>query len=207
MSQRQRGGKSKKTKKNKKTIKGMLDKLVIAARENFKEKKNTVVGEVGKLMTNAKENMMDKKQAAAFALGATSGALTTYALTKKLNDVSKTVGGRRKTQHKRRRKKRGRRKTKRIHLGNVRKRLQKVFLSYEKKKRVRVDTAVQAQRWWLQATPSQRKDFCIVFCQKERKNLPLCKHHCAPVNVFGRHTTHRRKHRTKRRRRRKTRKG
>lgn len=206
MAQRQRGGKSKKTKKNKKTIKGMLNKLVSAARENLKEKKNTVVGKVGKLMTNAKENLMNKKHAAAFALGATSAALTAYALTKKHTETNKTVGGRRKTRRKRRRKKRSRRKTKRIHLRIVRKRLKKVWLSYEKKMRVRVDTAAQAQRWWLQATPNQRKDFCIVFCQKKRKNLPLCKHHCAPVNVFGRHTTHRRKRRTKHRRR-KTRKG
>ena len=99
--------------------------------------------------------------------------------------------GRRKTRRKKHRKKR---KTKRVNLENVRKRLRKAILSYEKKERAKgradlVGDGLQAQRWWLQATPSQRKDFCIFFCRKENKKLPVCKHHCSPLNVFGRHKT------------------
>ena len=79
-------------------------------------------------------------------------------------------GGRKTRRRKKHRKKR---KTKRVNLENVRKRLRKAILSYEKKERAKgradqVGDGLQGQRWWLQATPSQRKDFCIFLCRKRK---------------------------------------
>ena len=98
-------------------------------------------------------------------------------------------GGRRRRRRskKRRRKKRHRKTTKRGNLKNVRKRLGNAILSYEKKEKAK-GREPHPQRWWWQATTSQRKDFCIVFCLNHKKH-PICKHHCGPVNVFGRHKT------------------
>jgi hypothetical protein len=110
----------------------------------------------------------------------------------------KVYRGGRKTRH--RKKHRKKRKTKRVNLENVRKRLRKAILSYEKKEKGQAYHAgdgLQGQRWWLQATPSQRKDFCIFLCRKEKKKLPVCKHHCSPINVFGRHKTRKRRSRKK----------
>ena len=89
-----------------------------------------------------------------------------------------------KTRKKRGRKKR--RKTRRKTNKRVKQRLRNAILSYEKKERAE-GRKVHPQRWWWQATTSQRKDFCKIFCIKQ-KHHPICKYHCAPVNVLGRHT-------------------
>ena len=96
-----------------------------------------------------------------------------------------------KTRKKRGRKKR--RKTRRKTNKRVKQRLRNAILSYEKKERAE-GRKVHPQRWWWQATTSQRKDFCKIFCMKQ-KHHPICKYHCAPVNIFGRHKTrYRKKH-------------